>query len=378
MTGDAQSQAALDEIKTLLDANNTFIQTRAAEINAALKQCARDLAKQVTALKSAHVRLDSEVATKLADLKARGLAVGNMAELKQLLDRKSTLGREIATVELKSNDLRMTREERAKLLRELAETRQMMTDRRKAQLKGINDNLALTIQDYKIFVKYDDEGITDEFEAYMQSEMTGTYLYDNVIEQVCNSIAPAQLSEMILKQDVNKIAVTAKISTDQAEKIVGKMRTFRDLYELEVLAKPPKPVIVVLTKSIPQKEIPVFQLSDGQRHTILLTIAMLADSNVPLVIDQPEDDLDNGFIFSSIVTTLRTIKERRQVIVVTHNANIAVLGDSELILPMYRENDYGKAKTRGSIDSEATRDCVQNILEGGAAAFLRRKEIYGH
>ena len=103
---------------------------------------------------------------------------------------------------------------------------------------------------------------------------------------------------------------------------------------------------------------------------------MLADSNVPLVIDQPEDDLDNAFIFSSIVTTLRSIKETRQVILVTHNANIAVPGDAELILPMYRENDYGKAKHRGSIDAQATKQCVLDILEGGSEAFLRRKEIY--
>jgi ABC-type cobalamin/Fe3+-siderophores transport system ATPase subunit len=137
-------------------------------------------------------------------------------------------------------------------------------------------------------------------------------------------------------------------------------------------------VITVRTRSSPPRQIPVLQLSDGQRHTILLTIAMLAESNVPLIIDQPEDDLDNAFIFSSIVTTLRAIKERRQVILVTHNANIAVLGDSELILPMCRVSDCGKATHRGSIDTQATKDCVQNILEGGPDAFRRRMEIYGH
>jgi len=63
---------------------------------------------------------------------------------------------------------------------------------------------------------------------------------------------------------------------------------------------------------------------------------------------------------------------------VTHNANIAVLGDSELILPMHRENDCGKTKDRGSIDSEATKRCVMNILEGGPEAFLRREVMYSH
>ena len=104
------------------------------------------------------------------------------------------------------------------------------------------------------------------------------------------------------------------------------------LFDLQVLAKQPKPVIVVRTIASPPKTIPVLQLSDGQRHTRLLTIAMLAELNVPLVIDQPEDDLDNAFISSSIVGTLRAIKEKRQVIVVTHNANIAVLGDLNLTL----------------------------------------------
>lgn len=99
---------------------------------------------------------------------------------------------------------------------------------------------------------------------------------------------------------------------------------------------------------------------------------------MPLVIDQPEDDLDNAFIFSSIVTTLRAIKERRQVILVTHNANIAVLGDSELLLPMYRENDCGKSKDRGSIDRGATKKRVVDILEGGFDAFERRRGMYGH
>jgi len=105
---------------------------------------------------------------------------------------------------------------------------------------------------------------------------------------------------------------------------------------------------------------------------------MLAESNLPLIIDQPEDDLDNAFIFSSIVATLRSIKERRQVIVVTHNANIAVLGDSELILPMRRKGDNGEAFDAGGIDKSDTRRAVQDILEGGPLAFWKRKELYGY
>ncbi|MBN9500529.1 MAG: AAA family ATPase, partial [Armatimonadetes bacterium] len=162
------------------------------------------------------------------------------------------------------------------------------------------------------------------------------------------------------------------------KQLIERLTPWNVLYELQILSKQPKPLIIVRTTSSPPREIPVKQLSDGQRHTILLTIAMLAESNIPLVIDQPEDDLDNAFIFESIVSTLRAVKERRQIILVTHNANIAVLGDSELILPMKRENDVGKVVDRGSIDKEATKNMVQQILEGSPAAFIRRQKIYGH
>ena len=110
----------------------------------------------------------------------------------------------------------------------------------------------------------------------------------------------------------------------------------------------------------------------------MLTIAMLAESNIPLIIDQPEDDLDNAFIFSAVVRVLRTIKERRQVILVTHNANIAVLGDAELLLPMKRKGDCGQVFDFGSIDRTETKRAVLNILEGGETAFQRRREIYGY
>src|SRR5690606_30698545 len=150
-----------------------------------------------------------------------------------------------------------------------------------------------------------------------------------------------------------------------------------NLHALETTWSPPQPSIIVRTKTVQPRRIPVNQLSDGQKHTILLTIAMLAESNLPLIIDQPEDDLDNRFIFDSVVKTLRSVKERRQVILVTHNANIAVLGDAELILPMRRDGDAGTVYDRGSIDRTETKGAAQSILEGGDQAFQRRREIYG-
>ncbi len=376
-TNDGESQKAMADIKAVLARNNAAIKQMQAEINAFLKSAAGELRQHVNTLKSSHQRMSADVAQQLAHLKAKGIAT-DMPGLEALLKQKTTVAKEIAVVEQRFDELRAAREQRVELRKELQAVREGMTARRKAQLKGINANLGATIKDYTIFLKYDEAGITSDFVAFMQKKMQGTYLQENTIETLCARISPSVLADLVLNQDHTTISSSTGISVEWALKIISTLRYWNILFELQALAKHPKPIITVRTKSMPPKEIPVLQLSDGQRHTILLTIAMLAESNVPLVIDQPEDDLDNAFIFSSIVTTLRAIKERRQVIVVTHNANIAVLGDSELILPMHRENDTGTCRDRGAIDTSSTKRAVLSILEGGSVAFLRRKEMYGH
>ena len=119
------------------------------------------------------------------------------------------------------------------------------------------------------------------------------------------------------------------------------------------------------------------KLSLGQQQSILLSVLLFSNRNCPLLIDQPEDNLDSEFIFKTLVKNLRRIKEHRQVIIVTHNANIAVLGDAELILPLKSTSEKSTIIDRGSIDNAATKKITCAILEGGEKAFIKRKEIYG-
>nr|WP_216845752.1 AAA family ATPase [Rathayibacter sp. VKM Ac-2857] len=120
------------------------------------------------------------------------------------------------------------------------------------------------------------------------------------------------------------------------------------------------------------------QLSKGQRATALLLL-LLAASNAPLIIDQPEDDLDNNFVYRGVVTKLRQLKGRRQIIASTHNANVPVLGDAELIVAMQSDGTHGRPSPRGigSLDDAAIRVLAENILEGGPAAFNARQHLYG-
>ena len=121
---------------------------------------------------------------------------------------------------------------------------------------------------------------------------------------------------------------------------------------------------------------PLENLSPGQKSTAILLLIMQA-SDVPLLIDQPEDDLDNRFIYDDVVKRLRAEKPRRQFLIATHNANIPVLGDAEQILVLDASDRGGSLVARGAIDNPDVRDAAELILEGGEEAFTLRREKYG-
>lgn len=123
-------------------------------------------------------------------------------------------------------------------------------------------------------------------------------------------------------------------------------------------------------------------LSTGQK-AIAVLLHLLLESDAPLIVDQPEDDLDNRFITEGVVPRMREEKQRRQFVFSTHNANIPVLGDAELILGLTAEGEADKGKAviepehTGSIDTRPVRDLVEDILEGGKDAFETRRLKYG-
>ena len=209
-------------IKAALLKNNAAVKQKELELNTLLKSCAKELTNLAGELKVSHQRMSGEVATKLADLKARGLAT-DIPGLELLLRQKTSVAKEIAAVEQRADERKECQVQRVKLRASLKKVRDDMTIRRKAQLKGINSNLGVTIKDYTIFVKYDDAGITAEFEAFLQAKMHGTYLQDNLIETICSRITPSELADWTLERNYEKIATTAAISKEWAEKIVEKI-----------------------------------------------------------------------------------------------------------------------------------------------------------
>jgi len=119
----------------------------------------------------------------------------------------------------------------------------------------------------------------------------------------------------------------------------------------------------------------VVEVSPGQRATALLALA-LAGGQEPLIIDQPEDDLDNRYIYDEVVKVLADVCQRRQVIVATHNANIPILGDAEMVLALDAQAARGRVLATGGLEDPNVAEWARKILEGGEAAFQARHRRY--
>ena len=118
-------------------------------------------------------------------------------------------------------------------------------------------------------------------------------------------------------------------------------------------------------------------LSGGQRVSVLLSLLLETNDDRPLVIDQPEDELDNRFLFETVLPALKRLKGRRQIVVATHNPNIVVNGDADQVIQLEATANRGRVARAGAIEEPAVRDAIVRTVDGGDEAFRLRRLKYG-
>ena len=194
-------------------------------------------------------------------------------------------------------------------------------------------------------------------------------------------LSPQELAKE-LRAGTEAVQRIYAIPSGQAERLTkASEEVFMKIEELDL-----SPITAIQLNTAPAGKPPNWraleELSKGQKATAVLLLLLL-DSDAPLIVDQPEDDLDNRFITEGIVPKMREEKLRRQFLFSTHNANIPVLGDAELILGLTAigEAIQGMAQIAaehmGSIDSQSIQELVKDLLEGGKDAFETRRLKYG-
>ena len=99
------------------------------------------------------------------------------------------------------------------------------------------------------------------------------------------------------------------------------------------------------------------------------------DSEAPLLIDQPEDNLDNSFISDAVIPQILAIRGKRQLILITHNPNLPVLGEAAQVIVLEADGRHSRVIHQGDIES--TKQHIVRLMEGGREAFRQRARSYG-
>lgn len=187
-------------------------------------------------------------------------------------------------------------------------------------------------------------------------------------------LRPEQLAQIVQDRDYDEFEHHLSLGEERSRKILDAFRENMDPFELELVAIEDR---VMIELNVGTLDEPNFKdaagLSRGQKCTSLLPL-LLARRDIPLVVDQPEDNLDNRFIFETVVEAVHRLKEHRQMIFITHNANIPVLAEADLVVVLTSDGKAGFVHKAGSLD-----DCRKEIielLEGGEEAFELRRERY--
>lgn len=217
----------------------------------------------------------------------------------------------------------------------------------------------------KLKIEVDFKGNKDRFKDFIRSSVRGSGLRDAAISEIADQYTDLIEVYNDLKLDGSKVANILS-GGNNLSNFTGK---FKDN------------INTFLTYRVPDKYIiyyngrPLSEHSLGQRASALILFILTLKENDLIIIDQPEDDLDNQTIYSDVITELRKLKESTQFIFATHNPNIPVLGDCEQMICC----SYDKgiiSTTEGSIDDMAIQKKIVNIMEGGEEAFNQRKMIY--
>jgi energy-coupling factor transporter ATP-binding protein EcfA2 len=290
--------------------------------------------------------------------------------LSKRLNEKDTLKKDAVELREKRDKLKQTRKI---LVQKLNDCKQAIF---KIRLGSINElNKAF---DGAIVINLTFSGIIEHFEDKLRESLKGSGLrYNELIPRIVENFSTDEFASVIHNRDAEKLKTISGVDVARSESIINALYETEAIYEIERLYLDDLPEFKlrvheggILEENYRKSD----ELSMGQRCTTVLPIIFAVSEN-PLIIDQPEDNLDNKYISGKIHDIIRSQKQQRQLILITHNPNIPVLSESE-------NNIFLKYDRKSSVESTGKVDDVKKniieLLEGGESAFKKRKLTYGY
>lgn len=288
------------------------------------------------------------------DLKEKGAAALHLEEYPALKGKIDTAMKMLDALNKQKSQASSIKNELLQALTELNNLWQQEFQAIKAQLDKINNKQsALTIEaEFK--------GDKTGFLSFMKNMFRGSGIRENTLSTIVNEYSDFGA----LYRDFENAKKNTGSSPETFEKYF--LENLKDLLIYQVQNR--------FTIKYRGKELQHHSL--GQRASALILFVLNQQENDLIIVDQPEDDLDNQTIYEDVIKLIRELKPHTQFVFATHNANFPVLGDAEQIHSCRYEDDTITIHI-GSIDSPVLQKEIVDIMEGGEDAFNKRKEIYG-
>lgn len=372
------------KVKEIVKSFGEIVSSKQTELNSELSNKVTDLELQIKEWQEKENSIQTKINDKKKELEAKGIPF-DLGKINQITKDVVIYQTKLKLLQQKEAELKTSLKERDDLIKNRVDVKNKIYYLHHEFGSTINENLKNSVDNFFVSVKFKQGKYSPSFEKAIRELSQWRLLKKS--ELLAENTSPIDFAQSIRKGNLDFMKSITDVngrvfSDDEINSLLVKAKDNFNYEDFESLIYDDKPIIIVSktvyntdgTSQIVHRSLN--QLSLGQQQSILLAILLQSKSKVPLLIDQPEDNLDSEFIYKSIVANLRKIKEFRQVIIVTHNPNIAVLGDAELIIPLKSTSVKSMILEQGSIDNEGTRKLCCEILEGGKQAFKRRKEIY--
>ena len=358
--------------RALLETLSTTLRQKLGEMDKAIGETGRSVENLVDELNQALVNAGTGLEKEFAKLPAvagkDGKEIGHayqrlLREIEQIRPSQTRL----KTVDVLVGELEQTRRN---LLGEISDIRSARTAAKQAAAKRLNKRLA-----GKLRVSIVPDGLHKPLREFLQG-LSGVGEKKTEWVDKAEGLTVLGLVAAIRKGKDALLDKQWGLTSGVAETLIR--MTTAQVYDLEAIDLEDRVNLELNVSHTGDRYRALDRLSTGQQCTAILHLLLL-DNPDPLVMDQPEDNLDNAFIAERIVQELRVAKTERQFLFATHNANIPVFGDAEWIGVCAASEDCAEmpVNAQGSIDIPEIRDQVANILEGGKEAFVQRKEKYG-
>ncbi len=315
-----------------------------------LKTKAEEFEQQKKGLKEEFAAIERKLAEELKESGAQSIRPDEFLKLRKTVDHTKHM---LEALEKQQTQKTAIYDE---LVRELSSLNTLWHEEFKAiqiELDKINQKQpALQIEtDYK--------GDKEAFVIFMKDIFKGSRIRENTFQSLANTFADFRA----MFRDPIKVKTEAGNSAETFDQYF-----MENLIELLTWQVPNKYSIKYRDKELKHHSL-------GQRASALILFVLSQQENDVIIIDQPEDDLDNQTIYEDVIKLICKMKCKTQFIFATHNANFPVLGDAEQIHSCRYSDDKIELKS-GSIDNPHLQKEIVDIMEGGEEAFNRRKEIY--